>query len=33
MTELTDGNLPTAEFDWVVDATGNPEGLRAARFT
>jgi threonine dehydrogenase-like Zn-dependent dehydrogenase len=30
MTELTDGNLPTAEFDWVVDATGNPEGLRAA---
>lgn len=22
--------LPQAEFDWVVDATGSPEGLRAA---
>jgi threonine dehydrogenase-like Zn-dependent dehydrogenase len=22
--------LPTAEFDWVVDATGSPEGLRQA---
>ncbi len=30
MTELTDGKLPVAEFDWVVDATGNPDGLRAA---
>jgi threonine dehydrogenase-like Zn-dependent dehydrogenase len=30
LTELTDGKLPAAEFDWVVDATGNPEGLRAA---
>ncbi len=31
MTELTDGsNLPAAAFEWVVDATGNPEGLRAA---
>jgi alcohol dehydrogenase len=30
MTELTDGKLPLAEFDWVVDATGNPDGLRAA---
>jgi alcohol dehydrogenase len=30
LTELTDGKLPVAEFDWVVDATGNPEGLRAA---
>jgi len=30
MTELTDGKLPIAEFDWVVDATGNPDGLRAA---
>jgi threonine dehydrogenase-like Zn-dependent dehydrogenase len=30
LTELTDGRLPTAEFDWVVDATGNLEGLRAA---
>jgi threonine dehydrogenase-like Zn-dependent dehydrogenase len=30
MTELTDGNLPAAAFEWVVEATGNPEGLRAA---
>ncbi len=30
LTELTDGKLPAAEFDWVVDATGNAEGLRAA---
>jgi threonine dehydrogenase-like Zn-dependent dehydrogenase len=30
MTELTDGRLPAAEFDWVVDATGSPDGLRAA---
>jgi len=30
MTELTDGQLPVAEFDWVVDATGDPAGLRAA---
>jgi len=30
MTELTDGKLPVAEFDWVVDATGSPDGLRAA---
>ncbi len=30
LTELTDGKLPVAEFDWVVDATGNAEGLRAA---
>ena len=30
LTELTNGKLPVAEFDWVVDATGNPEGLRAA---
>ena len=30
MTELTDGHLPQAEFDWVVDATGDPAGLRAA---
>ena len=29
-TELASGKLPTAEYDWVVDATGNPEGLRAA---
>jgi threonine dehydrogenase-like Zn-dependent dehydrogenase len=30
MTELIDGKLPVAEFEWVVDATGSPEGLRAA---
>ena len=30
LTELTDGTAPRAEFDWVVDATGNPEGLRTA---
>jgi threonine dehydrogenase-like Zn-dependent dehydrogenase len=30
MTVLTDGKLPVAEFDWVVDATGSPDGLRAA---
>lgn len=30
VTELTDGKAPQAEFDWVVDATGNPEGLRTA---
>jgi threonine dehydrogenase-like Zn-dependent dehydrogenase len=29
-TELIEGDLPKAAFDWVVDATGNPEGLRAA---
>jgi alcohol dehydrogenase len=29
-TELICGPLPVAEYDWVVDATGNPEGLRAA---
>jgi threonine dehydrogenase-like Zn-dependent dehydrogenase len=30
MTELTDGKLPVAEFDWVVDATGSRDGLCAA---
>ena len=25
-----EGKLPVAAFDWVVEATGNPEGLRAA---
>jgi threonine dehydrogenase-like Zn-dependent dehydrogenase len=30
VTELTDGTAPDAEFDWVVDATGNSEGLRIA---
>jgi alcohol dehydrogenase len=24
------GKLPTAAYDWVVEATGNPDGLRAA---
>ena len=24
------GSLPAAEYDWVVDATGSPEGLRSA---
>jgi alcohol dehydrogenase len=30
MTEIRDGNPPVAEFDWVVDATGSRDGLRAA---
>jgi threonine dehydrogenase-like Zn-dependent dehydrogenase len=29
-TELAGATLPQAAFDWVVDATGSPEGLRAA---
>ncbi|MFY9728515.1 MAG: alcohol dehydrogenase catalytic domain-containing protein [Bryobacteraceae bacterium] len=29
-TELADCQLPVAEYDWVVDATGSPEGLRQA---
>lgn len=29
-TQLADGKLPTAEYDWVVEATGNREGLRTA---
>jgi threonine dehydrogenase-like Zn-dependent dehydrogenase len=29
-TEIANGSLPTAAYNWVVDATGNPEGLRAA---
>jgi alcohol dehydrogenase len=29
-TELAADRLPTAEYNWVVDATGSPEGLRAA---
>jgi threonine dehydrogenase-like Zn-dependent dehydrogenase len=28
--ELTSGSLPADEYDWVVDATGGPEGLRSA---
>lgn len=27
---IVDGELPVMAFDWVVDATGSPEGLRAA---
>lgn len=29
-TEVASGALPTAEFQWVVDATGSAEGLRQA---
>ena len=29
-TDLAGGRLPAAEFGWVVDSTGTPEGLRAA---
>ena len=29
-TEMSKGALPAAEFDWVVEATGSPEGLREA---
>jgi alcohol dehydrogenase len=29
-TALASGKLPTAEYGWVVDATGSPEGLRTA---
>jgi alcohol dehydrogenase len=29
-TEIADGALPQGVYDWVVDATGSPEGLRAA---
>jgi len=29
-TRLANAALPTAGYDWVVDATGNSEGLRAA---
>lgn len=29
-TELANGPLPEAAYDWVVDATGSAEGLRAA---
>lgn len=28
--ELTSGSLPADEYDWVVEATGSPEGLRSA---
>ena len=30
VTEMGTGPLPVATYDWVVDATGNPEGLRSA---
>jgi alcohol dehydrogenase len=30
VTEIAAGPLPIAAYDWVVDATGSPEGLRAA---
>jgi len=30
VTEMAAGALPVAAYDWVVDATGNPEGLRSA---
>jgi threonine dehydrogenase-like Zn-dependent dehydrogenase len=30
VTELASGQLPTAAYNWVVEATGNPEGLRTA---
>ena len=29
-TEMANGQLPVAEYDWVVDATGSPDGLRQA---
>ena len=29
-TEVITGALPVAAYEWVVDATGSPEGLRAA---
>jgi alcohol dehydrogenase len=29
-TELAGGKLPTAGYGWVVEATGNPQGLRTA---
>ena len=30
VTEVANGTLPVATYDWVVDATGSPEGLRSA---
>jgi len=29
-TEMANGQLPVAEYDWVVDATGSNDGLRQA---
>jgi threonine dehydrogenase-like Zn-dependent dehydrogenase len=30
VTEMAAGALPVAAYDWVVDATGSPDGLRSA---
>ena len=30
VTKIASGALPIAAYDWVVDATGSPEGLRSA---
>ena len=30
VTEIAAGALPVAAYDWVVDATGSPDGLRSA---
>jgi alcohol dehydrogenase len=30
VTEMAAGALPIAAYDWVVDATGSPDGLRSA---
>lgn len=30
IAKLANGELPVAEYDWVVDATGSPDGLRQA---
>jgi threonine dehydrogenase-like Zn-dependent dehydrogenase len=30
VTEMAAGEPPTAAYDWVIDATGSPEGLRSA---
>ena len=30
MTEIADGDLPIAAYDWVVEATGNPTALQKA---
>jgi alcohol dehydrogenase len=29
-TEIANGQLPVAEYEWVVDSTGSPDGLRQA---
>jgi alcohol dehydrogenase len=30
ITEIADGDLPVAAYDWVVEATGNPQALQKA---